>query len=228
MAYTTNDKVKKFHGINWSAGLDTFVESLIAAATKYINGYCGDERFGDRVFEAPDPDTAVTRHFNGNGQHKIYIGDLRELVSLTVDGVELTVDEDFYLYPLNAAVEGRPYEWIELIQPSTRLNQNSRLQNASPYVFDEGQRTVAVEGKWGYSETVPDDIEVATIKLVGGMIKENIGDADLKEVTSKTLGEYSVSFAKVKDVAHLLGVDAMLTLYKRKSARIKGGIIQVS
>lgn len=225
--YITKDQVKKYHGINWSAGLDTFIDTLIAAAQSYIENYT------ERKFEAPDPDTAVTRYFNGNDGTSLPIGDLRELTSLVVDGVTLTNETDFYLYPLNAEEDSKPYTRIELIQPETRLNASPRLDLSSPYVFERAQRNVAVTGKWGYSATAPADVQVAAMKLVGGMIKENIGDNDLREVKSETLGEYSVTYESIKQISGLLGVDALLDQYAlgkdgRGDGIVRAGIIKVS
>lgn len=226
MAYITKDEVKKYLGVNWAVGLDSFIDGIISSCEKYVENFCGDDKFGRRVFEAPESDVDVTKYFDGNGETRLYIGDIRELTTLIVDGTTLTVDEDFYLYPLNASDEGRPYERIELIQPSTRLNLNSRLQSSAPYIFDEGQRLVQIDGKWGFSDTAPDDIKLAVMKLVGGVIKENIGDNDLREVTQESLGEYSASFAKIKDTANRLGMSSMLAEYKR-AKRGRSTVIKV-
>lgn len=223
MAYVTKQEVKNYLGVTWTSGLDTFIDKLIAAATRYV------EEFTDRVFEAPSPDSTVTRFYNGNGETKIFIDDLRELTSLTVDGVELTVDDDFLLYPLNAEEDGEPYRWIELIQPETRLlNANPRMQQNAPYIFDVGQKTVEVEGKWGYSVTPPEDVQVAVMKLVGGIIKENIGDTDLREVTQETLGEYSTTYGSIKNTAHALGIDALLSNYLKPTRKKIAKIVQVN
>lgn len=225
MPYVTKTEVKKYHGITWTTGLDTFIDGLISAAEKYV------EKITGRKFIAPDPDSDVTLRYNGNGSYRLPIDDLRSLTSLVVDGVALTVDEDFYLYPLNATADGEPFTAIELVQPSTRLNQNSRLQSASPYIFDEAQRNIVITGKWGYSATPPEDVKVAVIKVVGSFIKENIGDIDLKEVKSYTLGDFSATYSAVKDIAHALGVDQLLQEYvlpEKKGNVVLGTVIQVS
>ena len=230
MAYVTKTQVKQYLGINWTSGLDTFIDTLIAAATKYVERVCGDERFGKRVFEAPDPDNDTVKYFNGNGQQRLYIGDCREITTLVVDGETLTENTDFYTYPLNASEddEEKPITAIELVQPETSLgSSNPRSGNTIPYIFEELQRSVVITGKWGYSETVPEDITVAVMKIVGGMIKENIGDSDLREVTQESLGEYSTSYAKIKDIAHALGLGNMLAPYTRKKNG-KNKNIQVS
>lgn len=228
MAYITKDQVKKYLGVNWTAGVDAFVDTLIAAATLYIEQYCGDERFGKRIFEAPAPDTATVRYFDGNDDQRLYVGDLREITSLVVDGTTLVKDTDFFLYPLNATEHGKPYNAIELVQDDTIAgNRNPRSGNVIPYVFQDLQRSVVVTGKWGYSSSVPSDVALAVMKLVGGIIKENIGDSDLREITQESLGEYSTSYASIKSIAHSLGIDTLLDPYKRKKNGLNKGI-QVS
>lgn len=224
MAYVTKTQVKKYLGINWTSGLDTFIDSLIAGAEKYI------EKTTGRIFEAPDPDSDVTRYYNGNDDTTLNIHDLRSLTSVTVDGVALTVNTDFFLYPLNAVSDNEPYTKIELIQPETRLlNSNPRVVRGTPYVFIQAQRNVVIVGKWGYSATAPEDIQIATMKLVGAVIKENIGDKDLREVTSESIGEYNVTYSALKNIANAIGVDALLQGYVNPiKNKIFGGYITVS
>lgn len=209
MAYITEAEIEEYTGLTIGAGLSSFIETIISASQGYI------EKTTGRKFEAPTPDTAVTRYYDGNGATKMAIDDLRELTSLTVDDTLLTVNEDFYLYPLNATVDGKPYEWIELIQPETRLSVNSRVVSSAPYIFDKGQRTVVVKGKFNYSATAPNDIKLACLKLCGGIIKENIGDNDLKEITSESIGEYSTAFTAISQIAHALKVDNLLMPFRR-------------
>lgn len=225
MSYVTQQEIKDYMGVTWAAGVNDLVDTLISAAEKYIEKYTG------RDFEAADPDVDETRYYDGNGLTYLPIDDIRELTMLVYDGESLTVDEDFHLYPLNAEADGEPYTRIELIQPSTRLNLNSRLQSTSPYVFDEGQRLIAVTGKFGYSATPPDDIKQVALKLIGAMLKENIGNTDFKEINSEALGEYSISYnasAITKDKSFQLSVDKMLDPYVRKMKTNYSKVMQIS
>lgn len=228
MAYITKQEVKNYLGITWTAGLDSFVDTLIASAARFIEEFCGDSRFGRRIFEAPDPDDDVVKRFDGNGEQRLYIGDVRSISSLVVDGETLVENTDFYTYPLNAVAEEKPIIAIELVQPETSFaSQNPRSGSTIPYTFEKLQRSVEVTGKWGHSAAAPSDIKLSMMKIVGGIIKENIGDSDLKELTEETLGEYSTSYAKVKDIAHALGIASILEPYKRK-VNGRGKIIEVS
>ncbi len=222
MLYVTQTEIKQYHGITWNSALDTFITTLEAAAVKFV------ENLTHRTFLAPTPDTAVTRYYDGNDDTKLRIDDLRELTSLTVDSIALTENDDFYLYPTNAEEDGEPYTRIELIQPETRINNaNPRMQQNAPYTFNRAQRNIVIVGKFGYSATPPEDVKVAVLKLVGGMIKENIGDTDLREVKSETLDTYSVTYDSIKNVAHALGVDAMLAPYVKKTNVGLGGVVRV-
>ena len=229
MAYITKTEVKKYLGVNWTSGIDSFIDTLIASSTKFIEEFCGDVRYGKRVFEAPESDVDVTRYFDGNGLERLQIGDLREITSVTVDGIALTQDTDYHLLPHNAVADEEPFVSIELVQPETSFsNSNPRSGSTIPYVFEELQRSIVVVGKWGYSATPPSDVKVAAMKIVGGIIKENIGDSDLREVTQETLGEYSTRYAKIKDIAHALNVGSILEPYKRGRVSGSSKVIQVS
>ncbi len=226
MAYISKTEVEKYLGIAISSSLDAFISTLISFAQDYIERYCGNEKetgIKKRWFQ--DADTAVTKYYDGNDATKLIIDDIRTLTSLSIDDDAQTVDDDFYLYPLNESVK----EWIELIQPETKIPSNSRLDRSSPFIFDKGQRIVAVTGKFGYSTTPPDAIKLACLKLVGAAIKENIGDTDLKEITQESLGDYSASYAKIKEIAHYTGVNDILEMYKRERVPFSGGgVIEVS
>ena len=223
--YINKTDVQNYSGIAINETLNSFIEGLIETAQDYIEEYTG------RKFENVDEDS--TRYYDGNGDIKMQINDLREITSLTVDflddsGTDLTKDDDYFLYPLNATEDEKPFTEIQLIQPETRLNLNSRLRSASPYLFDIGQRTVKVVGKFGYSITPPSAIKTVAVKLVLAMLKENIGDADLKEITQESLGDYSASFAKVKEIAERLHFSMLLDKYKRDSKKVSYELYKAS
>ena len=227
MSYIDKAQIEKYMGLTIDSGLDGFMTTLISAVENYIERSCGGRHFAKRWFE--DNDSEKTFRYDGNDNTKILIDDLRELISLTVDDEALTEDEDFHLYPLNASEFDMPYEWIELIQPETRLlNVNSRLSSSPPYIFDKGQKTIVIVGKFGFSTTVPDDIKLAALKIISGIIKENVGDSDLREVTQESLGDYSASYAKIKDMANRLGINDILIGYVKKGIPVKEGIVKIS
>lgn len=222
MAYVTKTEIEQYTGLSIAETMTSFLTKLTTAVQNFVENYTG------RWFE--DDDEAATRYYDGNGCTKLAIDDIREITSIEVDGIALVADDDYYTYPLNATEDGVPIERIDLIQPETKVNTNSRamLLGSSNYIFEKKQRSVKITGKWGYSTVPPEDIKLAVLKLIGGVIKENIGDADVKEVTSETIGAFTTSYAKLKDIAHALGVEDLLDPYVRTSTKPKAGFIVAS
>lgn len=227
MAYITKSEIEQYLGLQIDASLQTFMDTLIAMAQEYIEIYCGGGIVARRVFDAADTDS--TRYFDGKGLTRLKIDDLRAITSMSADGVALVANTDYYLYPLNAIADGRPYEWIELIQPQTRIsgNQNSRIEVTSPYSFWDNQRNITIVGKFGYSTAVPKSVKLAALKLVGAVIKENIGDNDLKNITAETLGDHSVTYQEIKDTASLSKVNDILAPFVRQSNNKKSGVFVI-
>lgn len=216
MAYISKDELKNYTGVNFIGALDVFADLVISQVQLYVEKECGDPVFGDRIFETPAGAVDETRYFNGNGGTKLFVGDLKSFTGLVYDNVTLVKDQDFYLYPLNADKQRQPFMWIELVQPETRLNANPRLAARSPYIFEQAQRNIAVTGQWRYSDSCPADIKLAMLKLAGAVLKENIGDEDIRESKSVSIGDYSINFVEVSQLAHSIKVDDILKHYKRK------------
>lgn len=220
--YITEAEIEAYLGISIASGaVDLFIE----AVQEYIEALTGT------TFLAPDPDTAITRYYDGNDATKLNIDPIREITSLTVDGVALVENDDYYLYPLNAIAKDDLATQIQLIQPETRIQRSSRIEATSPYVFEKAQRNVVVVGKFGFAET-PSLVKMVALKLVAGMLKQSgaVSDA-IKEITSESLGDYSVTFTKVSEVADRIGAKEMLSEYiylNDKKTTSKGSMRQVS
>lgn len=228
--YITKTDIEKYLLISIDVTGEPFVESAIRACQTHIENLCGDLTFGKRVFKAPDPDVDVTKYFNGNGTQKLSVGDLRSITSLSVDGIEMVENQDFYTVPLNAVADNRPITGIELVQPMTATaNQNPR-SGRSPYIFEPLQRNVIITGKWGYSAKPPEDIKMAVIKMVAGIIRENLTDPTSKTVSSESLGEYSVNYSKMNEILNQVGANDLIAPYYRTLAgkKIVSGVIQAS
>ena len=221
--YTDKTTIDSYLGVTLDAGLATFITLTIQSVTEFIEKYCGEERFGKRIFEAPTPDNDQTRYFDGNGSEKLPVGDLKSLTSLTVDDVLQVADQDYYLKPYNASLEGKPYTHIELIQPNGR--KNSRL--GTIYEFEKDQRNIKVVGKFRYSDIVPADIKLIATKLASETLKEKVGDLTLREVKSETLDDYKIDYTDIAKTAQSLGVFSILDQYKRKITTPSTGIIQI-
>lgn len=213
MAYTDKNTIQKFMGVTISDALNDFIDELIEMAGDYVEQYCGDEKFGRRVFEAPNPDNDEERRFDGNDGVKLFVGDLRSISSMTIDGVEYTQNTDFVMYPANAINNKDCYRWIELVQPGGAVNSRSALANS--FEFALGQQNVVISGKWGFSAEAPKSIKMVATKLVAALIKENMTEKDLRRIKSETLGDYNITYQDVSKVADTLGVNEILDKYKR-------------
>lgn len=234
MDYITKSQIEQYTGLQIDATLDTFLALITGFAKNYIDLAVSSDEFGQRWFD--DADAESTRYFNGNGQSRLYVDDLRSVTTLVAsitrgNGIALVANQDFYTYPLNAIADGIPFEWIDLANPAYNMPANSRLSafgGGNAYVFFQGQRNIAVTGKWGYNAlddgNLPPVVVMAALKICGGIIKENIGDTDLKELTAEALGEYSASYAKVKDIADRLEIgDILAPLVREKKTSETSG-----
>ena len=222
MTYTDKATLQSYLGVTISSSLDTFLGIVIDGVSDYIEKTCGGKIFLRRKFENVDSDT--TRYYDGNDAERLLIDDIRTITSVVADGVTLIENTDYFAYPLNEPVK----EYIELIQPETRLNRNSRLDVSSPYVFTKAQRNVAITGKFGYSVTVPASVKLVATQLAGAVLKESVGNRDLSEVTSTSLGEYSVTYTKIADIANKVGADMLLSGFIRKAPSTpKTGFIKI-
>lgn len=210
--YITKEEIQFYLGIGIDPALDDFINTLIQGAQDYIEIYCGGGVVERRSFLAADPEVDQTKYYDGNGLSKLLIDDIRTITSIETYGVSITENTDYFLYPLNKTAK----EWVELAQPETRINSNSRVGSFSPYIFELGQRRVKIVGKFGYSVTPPALIKAQCMRLVGAVIKENIGDSDVREITQETLGDYSVSFEAIESVANAIKVGEALNSYVRK------------
>lgn len=219
MAYITEQEIEQYSGVDIPSTMSTLLASIISSIEKIIEETTG------RKFVAPNPDDDTTRYYDGNGLKRLNIDDIRSITSLVVDGVSLVKDTDYYLYPLNAIADSKPYEAIELIQSISGSNRNPRA--GTTYIFEEDQRNIVITGKFGYSASLPAPIKLASLKLASAIMKENIAR---KELSSESLGEYSVSYLKVADVADSMGFDKVLAPYIKKSVvgkQSSGGYIAV-
>lgn len=193
MKYTTKNKIESYALKEIDSSFDDVVDGFIKAMSLWVSRYCGDDLIPKRRFT--DPIEGV-RKFDGNGKERLEVGDLLEIINITVNGSEV----DYTLYPLNAKMDGEPYQTIIL--------NDGRC-------FEKGNGNVEVEAKWGYSEEVPKDVELATTKLCTAIIKES-NVKDVREITSEKFDDYSVKFTEIKNIANSLNVDKLLKPFKRK------------
>jgi hypothetical protein len=104
--YTTVDDVKAYLGITTS-NFDDELTADIATAARWIDENC------DQIFyETTDEET---RSFIPQNPGYCITDPISEFVALTAQESIWTLDQDFILEPLNAALQGRPFTAIRTI-----------------------------------------------------------------------------------------------------------------
>lgn len=136
---------------------DADLQLAITAASRAI-----DEATGRRFY----PDTNdVGRKFLPVNNGYCVIDDLNAFTSLTVLGDTWTLDQDFYLEPINAAADGRPWTSIRAV---TRPFLYTLADIPAGWVGFDGRITVT--GKWGWA-TTPEQIQEATAILAARLVR---------------------------------------------------------
>lgn len=161
---------------------DTKLEICVEAASRQIDGYCGQRFWKDS--------SAVARYFTAyDGAVDLADGDFggiadtSGLIVATDDANALTygttwATTDYRLQPLNAAADGAP--WTELA--------------ASPigvYAFPAYGDAIKITAKWGWP-AVPTDVKKACLLVAGDLFKAKdapfgvagFGDTGVLRVTS--------------------------------------------
>jgi len=201
MAYTTQAKIEGYLGKPIDASQTGQIASWIQAAQNFI------EHYTCRTFEE---EAGITRYFDGNGRREIIIdnfSNITELTILSVDGtayIELTegAGSDFVTFPYNES-DGPKYK-LQLTPVATIG------------AFISGKRRLKVTANWSYSETVPADIELVATMLVASVAEQGLKGGGLTNVTSESLGDYSIAFSDNVEASELLtrlGVKQILDQY---------------
>lgn len=130
--------------------------------------------------------TSETRYYDTNGSDSITIEDFTSVTEISFLDAEGDVEEtlttdDYWLYPLNTTTKNE----IRLSPVSSHPN------------FGIGSRRLKVTGVFETESTVPADIEWVATSMVGDIYNQQTDKG--RVVTSMSLGEYSVSWAKLTD-----------------------------
>jgi hypothetical protein len=197
MSYITKQEMLNFLQIETNSYIDSGFTLWLSAIEKFI------EKFTGREFEKVESDT---RYYDGNGKRTLFLDD--DLISITtlqileIDGTVLETleeghDKDFILYPYNTTPK---YE----IRLAT---------SASVGAFYSGDKRIKIIGTFGNSSSVPDDIKLACLTLIGAIVKKGKDGGDIKSVS---LGDYSVSFmdSSMESIANETGAMNILQSYK--------------
>lgn len=181
--------------ITIDSSFDDQINEWIDAVDTYIDNYC------NRTFEE---ESATYKLYDGSGTSELLIDDLLTLTKIEMLDEDNDVDEtldsedEYWLYPANKT-------------PKNRIRINTA--NAPISIFPKGHQNIKVTGKFGQSESVPEDIRLVATKLVAGIISEKNLDI-AGEIKSERLGEYSVTLQDVEKQANHLGIKEVLDRYR--------------
>lgn len=157
MAYIATSDVREYSGFPATDTTDCdLISNLITRATGII------ELYTDRVFEM----SSDVRYYDAiedvDGQYLYLDRDLAEITAI-VNGNGVTVATTEYVTePRNDT----PFYAIRLLDSSS---------DDWTYTTDS-QNAISVDGKWGYSTTVPAEIQHACVRLVMWMYKQRNTD----------------------------------------------------
>jgi len=194
--YTSKQNLQNFLVLNISSDLDDQINEWIDAAEAWINKYCG------REFEQ---ESATSKLYDGDGTKELLVDDV-----LTVTRIE-TLDEE---RNVNDTLDNTDYYWLYPANETPKWKIVIDSRNAPIAVFPRGRQNIRVVGTFGYSVSVPADVELAATKIVAAIIRESVTDVT-GLIKSESLGDYSVTFADIDKIADRTGVKDILRHYRR-------------
>lgn len=193
--YTDLATVKGLLGITGSSYDDDITADIEAAAGAI-------EERTSRVFTVDTVD--VTRKFWPENSGYCIIDDLASLTSVVAQDSTWVLDQDFFLEPINAEVQGRPFTAIRTI--------------ARPFIFTKAQipagwpgfdGRIEVSGKWGWP-AVPAQIQKANALLAARLFRRR--DSPLAVLGLGTETEALRLGGFDPDVANLVDPFALVTV----------------
>ncbi len=126
---------------------DTAMEASINAASRFIDKFTG------RKFYA----STETRVYNPHDTQTMYVDDLLSVTTFkTDDNGDGTFETswattDYDLKPYNAALDGKPYTWVE-------------ISSGGNHTFPVSvKKCVQIAGSYGYSSSVPPEVKMACL-----------------------------------------------------------------
>lgn len=156
MSYASTVQLKDYLGIASTVVDDNLLDDLIERAEGLIDAYTG------RKFAAETATCYFDSDFVDGQELNLWGYDLLTITKLTNgDGTELTSNE-YRLFPRNDSPK-----WL------------IRLDSGKSWSFSDDDSEITVTGTWGYSETVPADIEHACVRLAAFLYRQKDTSADI-------------------------------------------------
>lgn len=188
--YTSKDRVEALMLIKikpeWQEYFDIFLES----AENYIDTFTGRNFVADTEFSE--------KVYDGDGSREIIIDDCVLIEKITIDGGTVLNPDDILTYPANQT-------------PKMRVVIPKEINS----YFSRGNQNIKVSAKWGYSVSVPKEIEFAATVIVAGMI--NYAYEHNSEVQAESIDDYNVTYNRKEDWVKYERVKEILEKYKKIS-----------
>jgi len=162
MSYCTLNDLKTYLGIETDDD-DVLLSSSISRAQQAIDTHCR------RTFEALEDSTKYLDAVEDVDGRMLYLtsaGELCSITSITNGDEEELESSDYVTEPRNDT----PYYAIRLLASSD-----------ISWTYDEDpENAITVVGKWAYSESAPDDIVQAAIRLASWLYHQKDNSAEME------------------------------------------------
>jgi len=198
MAYTDKARIQNYLLINIDDSFASQIDEWILVAQAYIDDYCGTS------FEG----TSEARYFDGDGTRELLVDDFVSLTKIEIldesGNVDHTLDAttDYYLYPANKTRKNRIV-----------INRSNADISIFPCTYPQN---IKITANWGFSNTVPADIQFAATNLVAVIIK--VGNYVIgNEIKSERLGEYQITYQDIDKMVNdnVMGTKDILDRHRR-------------
>lgn len=192
MAYINEGDIENFIIQDIDNSFSSFISTIIAWVEEYIDNYCGTNY---RTTAA-----SGVKYYDGTGLDRITIDPFTSISSIEILDANGNVQQslnasDYYLYPYNDS----SYSSIVL------------SAGGSIGSFPDRVRSIKVTGTFGLSAAVPEPIKMVAVKLSAKLINEGLKGG---QVSSESLGSYSVDYKDLDESADSLGVKEVLNQYR--------------
>ncbi|MYB35881.1 MAG: hypothetical protein F4Y26_00495 [Gammaproteobacteria bacterium] len=191
MGYASLEKLKKYLGGGLEDDEYTDDDEVLTDALEWATDRVEDItqlKFGV-AFDTERRFTNIDWRRRGNQGPRIWLDQfLIEIASITIEGNE--VDDDTYFgFPVNEP----PYHAVQF--------RWDNWPSASLSIIKDN--AIVINGKWGYSTTVPKTVELATIRLAAYYYREK-DSQEFETIGNEETGEKRLSKNEPKYVADLL------------------------
>ena len=198
--YTTLENVENYMLITVDASFESQVATTWLSTVEDII-----DKFTGRNFIADDPGTQ--KIYEVKLEHAVDIArtfpSIRSLIIDEATEVEdLQIDDDdiasgdYLVYPPNDTPK------LQIV-----------LRDTSTAVFTLDQQNIKVTAKWGFSATVPSDIEFAATVLLAGIVQHSWSSEG--EVESVTMGRVTLAYKNKKEISDFESVREILKTYRK-------------